>query len=28
MREAQYMNGTYVDVLMMSILQHEWQKED
>lgn len=27
MREAQYMNGTYVDVLFMSILRHEWQKE-
>lgn len=28
MREAQYMNGKYVDVLLMSILRHEWQHED
>ncbi|HDD56001.1 MAG TPA: N-acetyltransferase [Chloroflexi bacterium] len=27
MREAQYLNGRYVDVLFMSILQHEWQLE-
>jgi len=27
MRQAHYMNGKYVDVLLMSILQPEWQNE-
>lgn len=27
MREAQYLNGAYVDVLFMSVLQPEWKKE-
>ncbi len=27
MREAQFIDGVYVDVLLMSILQSEWQKE-
>jgi RimJ/RimL family protein N-acetyltransferase len=26
MREAQYIDGSYVDVLLMSVLRHEWQK--
>ena len=27
MRQAHFMNGTYIDVLLMSILQQEWQNE-
>lgn len=27
MRQAHFMNGTYIDVLLMSILQQEWQKQ-
>ena len=27
MREAQYLDGRYVDVLFLSVLQHEWQME-
>lgn len=28
MREAQFKNGEYVDVLLMSILEHEWRNEN
>ena len=27
MREAQYLNGRYVDILLMSVLRNEWQQE-
>jgi len=27
LREAQHINGSYVDVLLMSVLRHEWQQE-
>jgi RimJ/RimL family protein N-acetyltransferase len=27
MRQAHFMNGTYIDVLLMSILQQEWRNE-
>jgi RimJ/RimL family protein N-acetyltransferase len=28
MREAQYLKGSYVDVLLMSVLRQDWQKEN
>jgi RimJ/RimL family protein N-acetyltransferase len=28
MRQAHFVNGTYIDVLLMSILQQEWQNEE
>lgn len=28
MREGQYQNGVYVDIVLMSILRHEWQSRN
>ena len=28
LREARFTNGKYIDVLVMSILKSEWQKEN